>query len=127
MTNAAYNLPIVIDDTNQTELSTDQYFSNLYNFHYDISPNVNDAVQTYFQEITEDRESARLLAATVIYTAIGRGTDPMVVLEQFRKVPRNELNLYVATFLNLNRVNTSLLGVKNPSKVGYFIKRSIRP
>jgi hypothetical protein len=125
MSNSQYNnVPMTYSEVSEVQ-STEGYFSNLYNFKFDLATNVNDAVQTYFQEVTGEVESAKILAASVILTASARGTDPMALIQQFRAMPKGELNLYLATFLNLNRVSTSLLGVKNQPRTNYFVQRSI--
>jgi hypothetical protein len=118
------NIPASYSEVSEVQ-STEGYFSNLYNFQFDLPTNVNDAVQNFFQEYTGEIESAKILAASVIITATARGTDPMALIQQFRSMPKNELSLYLATFLNLNRVNTSLLGLKNQPRTNYFVQRSI--
>lgn len=114
------------DTADASVIDTNAFFTNFYSFKFNLSTNVNDAVQIYFQQVTGDIESAKILAATVIYTSLARGTDPMAIIEKFKNTPKGELDLYVATFLNLNRVNTSLLGVKNKPRTGFFVQRSVR-
>ena len=109
--------------TGRADAST--FFTNLYDQLPPLATNTNDAIQVYFQTVTGDIESAKLLAASVILTALSQKTDPMALITKFKEKPKGELNLYLAAFLNLSRVNTSLLGVKNQSKVGYFVQRSI--
>jgi hypothetical protein len=49
----------------------------------------------------------------------------MSIVQQFQALPPGELNLYLAMFLNLNRVGTSLVGVNNQSKQNKYITRAI--
>ena len=51
--------------------------------------------------------------------------DPMSIVQQFRAVPAGELTLYLAMFLNLNRVGTSLVGLNNQPVVNKYITRAI--
>jgi hypothetical protein len=118
------NLPTQYPSTSQ-RADTLQYFNNLYDVKYDLATDVNDAIVGYFEEFTGEKKSAAVLASTVIYTALSRGTDPMAILEKFRELPIRELDLYVAAFLNLSRTNTSLLGVKNRPQASFFVQRSI--
>ena len=66
--------------------STTEYFNNYFSDRLTTSPNINDAVIGYFQSVTGDEESGRTLAATVIYTALSQGIDPMSLIDEFRKL-----------------------------------------
>lgn len=66
--------------------STTEYFNNYFSDRLTTSPNINDAVVGYFQTVTGDEESARTLAATIIYTALSQGLDPMSLIDEFRKL-----------------------------------------
>ena len=66
--------------------STTEYFNNYFSDRLTTSPNINDAVIGYFQTVTGDEESGRTLAATVIYTALSQGIDPMSLIDEFRKL-----------------------------------------
>lgn len=115
------NLPINNINTN----STTAYFNNFFNPNFTISQNVDDTIVGYFQSVTGNKESGAALAASVIYTAQTQGIDPMTILDEFRKLNKNELNAYLTMFLNLNRVNTSLLGLSNSPQLNKYIARSI--
>ena len=101
------------------------YFNNIYANLPALGTNTNDAVLTFFETLTGGKESAALLATSVIYTALSQKTDPMALIQKFQEMPMGELNATLSAFLNLNRVNTSLLGVKNQPRTGYFVQRSI--
>ena len=66
-----------------------------------------------------------MLTASVIYTARIQNINPMTVLADLKKLPPGQLDLTLATFLNLNRVNTSLLGTTNTPKTGFYVQRTI--
>jgi hypothetical protein len=116
----------LVDLTQNNTTSADKYFNNYFVTPNTISSNTNDAVTAYFQQVTGGNlQSAAILASTVIYTAMAQGIDPMSIVQQFQSVPQGELNLYLAMFLNLNRVGTSLVGVNNQSKQNKYITRAI--
>lgn len=66
--------------------STTEYFNNYFSDRFTTSPNINDAVIGYFQSVTGDVDSGKALAATVIYTALSQGLDPMSLVDEFRKL-----------------------------------------
>lgn len=66
--------------------STTEYFNNYFADVLTTSPNINDAVVGYFQSVTGDEESGRTLAATVVYTALSQGLDPMSLIDEFKKL-----------------------------------------
>ena len=77
------------------------------------------------EKFTDDVNAARLLTASVVYTARIQNINPMSVLSDLKKLPPGQLDLTLATFLNLNRVNTSLLGTTNTPKTGFYVQRTI--
>jgi hypothetical protein len=115
------NLPFNNINTN----STTAYFNNFFKPNFTVSQNVDDAIVGYFQTMTGNKESGAALAASVIYTAQTQDIDPILLLDEFRKLNKNELNAYLTMFLNLNRVSTSLLGLSNSPQLNKYIARSI--
>jgi hypothetical protein len=112
--------------SNNLSTTAQNYFNNYFNGTLNITSNQNDAVDAYFQELTNGNVgAAQILASTVIYTAISQGLDPMSIIQQLQEVAPGELNLYLAMFLNLNRVGTSLVGVNNTPVVNKYITRAI--
>jgi len=109
----------------QNANNTIKYFNNFYNDVASISQNENDAIVSYFEQYTADKEAARILAQTVIDTASAQKVDPMIVLDQFKKVPNNDINAILALFLNINRNSTSLLGVKSSPVTNPYVARTI--
>ena len=118
------NLPSV-DVLNDS--STTTYFNNYFNKAIGTSPELDDAVISYFEGITGKKESAKVLAGTVMYTALSRGIDLAELLDQFRQLEPGELNSYLSLFLNLDRVGTSLLGVSNEPQLSKYVARTILP
>ena len=103
-----------------------KYFNNYFITPGNISSNQNDAVTAFFEQVTNgNKQSAAVLASTVIYTAMAQGIDPMSILQQFRSLKDGEINLYLAMFLNLNRVGTSLVGVNNNPVQNKYVTRTI--
>ena len=78
-----------------TENPTDFFFNNFFQPAFTVSQNVDDAVIGYFEKITDDKESARILASAVIYTSLARNIDPMETLTKFSSMDASDLNSYV--------------------------------
>jgi hypothetical protein len=66
--------------------STTEYFNNYFTERFTTSPNINDAIVGYFQSVTGDVDSGKALAATVIYTALSQGLEPMALVDEFKKL-----------------------------------------
>lgn len=105
--------------------NTTNYFNNYFTSKTEISPNVNDAILSYFEQQTGSLESAKLLVQAVIDTATAQREDPMTVLTTFQSLPPGDLNALLCLYLNVSRVNTSYLGVKNQPKPNQYVSRLI--
>lgn len=102
------------------------YFNNFFQDLGTISSGQSDAIQAFFEEVTSgDSQAASVLSSAVIYTSVAQGQNPMEVLTEFSKLPRGQLNDYLAMFLNLNRVGTSFLGINNQPMISKYVQRSI--
>lgn len=123
MNNKVINLEAI--DTSANIEESGQYFNNLTLPPFNVSQTVDNAVQSFFETITDDKESAKILASAVMYTAYLQNNNPMEVIAEFRKLQSGEINEALAAFLNLNRIPTSLLGVKNTIRTNQYIKRAI--
>ncbi len=102
-----------------------KFFNNYFNKPITISTAKDDAIVAYFESLTRDHRSAIVLASAVIYTSSSLGADPMVVLDEFKKLDKGVLNSYLCQLLNLNRVGTSLLGVKLKTPRNKYVSRTI--
>jgi hypothetical protein len=51
----------------------------------------------------------------------------MAILAEFQKLNKNQIDNYLAAFLNLNRVATSTIGIKKTQQTSIYISRSILP
>ena len=121
----ANNLNLVDLSVNKKTPST-QYYNNYFTPPTTVSSNQNDAVTAYFEQITGgNKQSAAVLASTIIFTSLAQGLDPMSIIQQFQALKPGELNLYLAMFLNLNRIGTSLVGVNNSPVQNKYITRAI--
>lgn len=115
-------------DTNAINpLNADKFFNNFFNYPVEVSSNVDAAIVAHFEQIAETKESARALASAVIYTAIKQGSNPMSVLDEFKKIPLGELDTFTSYFLNLERRNSSLLGLRNVPVQNKYVTRAILP
>jgi hypothetical protein len=127
--------PEIPNPTNLTRIDTnavnppavDKFFNNYFEFPISVSSNVDAAIVAHFEQIADNKESARALASAVIYTAIKQGIDPMTVLDEFKRIPIGDLNTYTALFLNFERIGTSFLGLKNRPQQNKYVTRSILP
>lgn len=106
--------------------NTDKYFNNFFDVPVEVSSNVDSAIVAYFEQVADNKESARALASAVIYTSVKQGLDPMETLQEFQRLPKGELDAYTAMFLNFERKGTSYLGISNQPQVNKYIQRSIR-
>jgi len=121
----ANNLNLVDLSVNKKTPAT-QYYNNYFTPPTTVSSNQNDAVTAYFEQITGgNKQSAAVLASTIIFTSLAQGLDPMSIVQQFQDLPPGEVNLYLAMFLNLNRVGTSLVGINNNPPQNKYITRAI--
>lgn len=131
----ADNLPRVQYPTNLTGVNTNavypteavNYFNNFFDVPIEVSTNINSAVVSYFEQITETKAGAQALASAVIYTSVKQGINPMAALDEFKKLPKNELDAYTVLFLNFERKGTSYLGITNVPTINKYIQRTIRP
>jgi hypothetical protein len=121
------------NNINATDLSgsipneTDFFFSNYFSPAFTVSQNIDDAVLAFFEKITQNKESAKVLASSVIYISLARDIDPMETLASFYSLNEDQLNSYVTAFLNLNRTGTSYLGINGVPRVGKYVQRMIMP
>jgi len=109
-----------------TTTDADKYFNNFFKQTIDISPAQDDAIVSFFQSITDNKESATALASAVIYTSKQQQTDPMLILDEFKKLDKGQLDAYLCMFLNLNRIGTSLLGINTQPIKSKYVERSIK-
>lgn len=107
--------------------NTQKYFNNFFDIPVEVSSNVDAAVIAYFEQISDNKESARALASAVIYTSVKQGLNPMETLKEFQKLPKGELDAYTAMFLNFERKGTSYLGIGNQPQLNKYIQRTIKP
>lgn len=108
------------------ERNVDKFFNNFFEIPIEVSSNVDAAIVAYFEQVTDNQESARALASAVIYTSVKQGLNPMDTLKEFQKLPIGELDAYVAMFLNFERKGTSYLGITNAPVSNKYIQRLIR-
>jgi len=118
---------ITAPELSVSQPNTEEFFNNFFTKQYDISPDANDAVVTFFEDITDNKESAQALSAAVIYTCLTQDIDPLSILQEFSGLSQGELDAYLAMFLNLNRIPSSLLGVSNTPVTNKYVARTFLP
>lgn len=102
-----------------------KYFNNFFNKTITISTAKDDAIVSFFEKYADNKQSALALASAVIYTSRSQNMDPMLVLDEFKKLEKGMLSAYLSYFLNLSRVGTSLLGVNNQTVKNKYVARTI--
>jgi hypothetical protein len=111
-------------DLSGSQNNASQYFNNFFALDFSVGA-ANDAITAYFEKYTSNPNSGKALAAAVLYTAKAQNLDPMTVLSEFQQLTPNQLNNYLAAFLNFNRVPTSIIGIKTVTTTNEFIKRLV--
>lgn len=111
-------------DTSVAQNDARKFFNNFYSAQFEIGP-AADAILGFFERYTPNKKAAKNLAAVVIYTANAQNIDPMHVLSEFQKLPKGQLNSYLAAFLNTNRAPTSVIGIKKTNTSNPYVSRSI--
>jgi hypothetical protein len=102
------------------------YINNFYKPAYTVSAEQDSAVTAFFETITGNSDSARILASSVIYTAIAQGVDPMTIVDQMKNMDEENRNRFTTMFLNFNRVGTSQLGIHARSRYNKYVQRMIQ-
>jgi hypothetical protein len=103
------------------------YFNNLYLEEFTVPHDVDTTILGFFEQLTNNKETAKALASSIIQTSYQQKMDPMQVLTEFMSMPKGRINEYLAVFLNLNRIGTSLLKVGNTTTTSKYIKRLVLP
>jgi len=111
-------------DLSNTTNDANKYFNNLYHTEFSVGP-ADAVIIAFFEQYTANKLAAKNMAATVLYTAMAQNLDPMAVLAEFQKLPKGQLNNYLAAFLNANRVPTSVLGIKSTAGTNPLVARTI--
>lgn len=116
-----------VDQSVNDNTDPNRYFNNYFEPTFTVSPNVDAAILSYFEEVAYNKEAAKALASAVIYTSKSQGVNPMQTLQEFTKLPKGELNAYLVMFLNMQRKGTSYLGITNQPITNKYVNRSILP
>jgi hypothetical protein len=119
------NLGPITTGVEDSTFNPSRYFNNLSLPPINVSQDISETIQTFFETVADNKTAAQILASAVIFTSASQNTNPMVILNEFQKMPRGELNQYLTVFLNLNRVGTSLLGLNNNLNTSNPVARTI--
>ena len=125
MTDPVYNPEQPSNFYTSGTTKTTRYFNNFFTPSFTVSQNTNDAIVSFFQQQTDNLDSAKLLAQAVIDTAQAQREDPMAVLSEFQNLPNGQLNAVLTLYLNTSRVNTSLLALKTTPRSNLYVSRTI--
>ena len=104
------NLPNI-----DTKNITTRYFNNYFGPGVAVSQNLDNAVLGFFESITGNKESAKVLASAVLYTAITQNIDPMAVVEELRALGRRSQPSTVSvSYTNSSQQNSDKYAVPGP-------------
>jgi hypothetical protein len=123
------NHPTNLDRVNLDYISSrdyQNYFNNFFEVPVQVSSNIDAAVISYFETVTDNKESAKAMASAVIYTSIKQGNNPMEILQEFQKLSVGQLNEFLVAFLNLERVGSSYIGLRVNPVTNKYVSRLIR-
>ena len=105
--------------------NVDKYLNNFLEVPVNVTSNIDSAIVAYFEQISDNKETARALASAVIYTSVKQGINPMDTLKEFQKLPPGDLDAYTVLFLNYEREGTSFLGITNSPAINKYVTRTI--
>ena len=103
-----------------------------FDFYYQTQNNIDgarfDAVFSFFLSRTNNnKEAARSLAASLLEITYSTGTDPMLLLEDFKKINQNEsFKSALIGLFNSSRRNTSKIGFSRNTSASPLVLRNIR-
>ena len=107
---------------NTNKEPTTEYFNNFFEKEYFTTQNIDDAVLGYFESVTGDRTSAKVLASTVLLTALSQGIEPMSIVDELRRLSqKNKLEAPTSTgYTNRVRMATDEYAKPGPNRRGEF-------
>lgn len=123
--NPAYNPQEPSNTGSSAATKTTRFFNNYFIPNYNVAESTNDAIISFFAQQTGNYNTAVVLAQAFINTAQSQREDPMAVLTQFQQLGAGNLNASLALYLNISRVPTSLLGVRNSVQTNPYVARTI--
>lgn len=100
---------IIVTDGVQ-QVTTQNYFENLYVTDAYVDENLYEAIIAYFQTIASGRGAAESLAAAFLDACRIDSRDPLLTLDELKKFPNSEQYDIILVLLNATRIGTSLLG-----------------
>lgn len=89
------------------------------------SSNKNDALVAFLENWTGSASAGQILATNILATAESQNIDPIAIIDEIMKLESKQLSAHLTIFLNLNRANTSLLGISNTPTTNKYISRAI--
>lgn len=117
------NIPVTPAELDKTNTYFNNFFLNLE----PVSIPINDDLLLFFEEFTNNKEAARILSMSIILTAKQQRLDINQILNELKSLEADKINVYITLLLNMNRVSTSLLGVKNVPNRSQYVTRTVRP
>ena len=104
---------------------TVRIFDNFYNFGLDVPTDEYDAVNSFFESIFIDQQSAQNLTTTFFRISKESDTPVMTLLEQVQGQSAIEVTATLAYYLNGLRSPSTLIGVNVPVTPNYYTARNV--
>lgn len=119
------NLPIANKPTNDSNVNN--FFNNYYNKFTQVSGMEHDAVLTFFLARTKgDKAAAEALSSSVMILAMGKGINPISIIDQFKHINDNQsFKAALVALLNSDRRPTSKLGYAATPNPDPYVTRNI--
>lgn len=104
---------------------TDSYFNNYYKNLPFIDTNSQAVLISFFEGITVDNETAKVMAGSLVQIVQQQNLDMNKILDDLRKLSKKNIDAYLTLLFNMNRVNSSFLGVINVPTTSDYVTRTI--
>jgi hypothetical protein len=95
--------------------ATTRYFNNYFGPDVTVAQNLDNAVLGIFESVTGNKESAKVLASAVLYTAITQNIDPMTIVEELQALARrNQTATDSLRYTNNQQQNSDKYAIPGP-------------
>ena len=104
---------------------TREFFETYFKTKTTITENDLSAIVSYFEGRADNTLAANALALAVLISSVEKNIPPMEILDRFKKYSKQQIDAYLATFINFSRIPTSLLGISNLPRTSQYVDRQI--
>jgi hypothetical protein len=116
------NLPVI------DKPETQRYFEEYFVKERGVSQNFYDSAIAFFEQQTNGNKlAAANIVAALIEVVKTQNLDPNELLDNFRTMSMQDINMFMVTALNFNRKNTSFLGFRTVRRSNALVDRTLLP